>query len=696
MIRTIKAAALAVAAIALAAILFHVSAPAPALAAAPSGDFTQHDGQRYYTKAVNIDGALTLTGNLAQTAGAAGQSISLVAGTGDVTISSTDDVNIGTGVAQQITIGNETALTSVDIKVGTGNFTCEGVAASTFVFGDAAQAGDMSFGASTATSVVNIGTGIGATTLNLGTGGTGSDVITIGGGVGTVEVASGDWDISTTGGMSGIGALALDGAITQTGAVGIDTGTGAIVLDGAVSVNAGLDINNTSGITVDPVAANITPAAATGSVLDVDTATLTDSATAGSGTATSFSAYSFAAPTLAATNLTVTTSDAATVYIDAAPIAGTNETLTRSYALWVDAGKAKFDGDVTVDGTLTAPSFDCSATTAWSGSALSFNASSNFAVNVATGTSTGTVTLGGTGTQSIAVGNGAGVKTVALGSTNTTSTTTVGAGSGGLIANADASSLRNTTTGAVTLDFRDYSDTADDDMAHVVQSVNCTDASTGAEDCDWSVAVVEAGAAADVRILIDADAGITLGSATNSAVTLTTTGTGDAAVVLPTGAVSGTEILDGTIGAADEAYAGRGQIVICGDAVTVNNNTVYYGPNTAVTATAIGGMTCNTAAAGNVTEATADEPAFTAKAFQVRGMVCRQVDGNATLTYTLRTAAAATVPSVTCATTDGQLDCVADVQTTTEIASGATVAVSVASTADVGTVAFVCVIDVAY
>lgn len=144
------------------------------------------------------------------------------------------------------------------------------------------------------------------------------------------------------------------------------------------------------------------------------------------------------------------------------------------------------------------------------------------------------------------------------------------------------------------------------------------------------------------------------------------------------------------------ANPGRGQIVICGDLTTINNNTVYYGPITTVTADAPGGMDCDVTAAGNATEATADAPAFTAKAFHVLGMVCRNADTNAAVTYALRTAAGATTPSVTCSVADGELDCVADVQTTTAIASGATVAIAASSTADMGAVAFVCTIDIAY
>ncbi len=49
-----------------------------------------------------------------------------------------------------------------------------------------------------------------------------------------------------------------------------------------------------------------------------------------------------------------TVTNASTVSISGAPVAGTNATLTNSYALNVESGTAHFGGNVTVDGTLTA------------------------------------------------------------------------------------------------------------------------------------------------------------------------------------------------------------------------------------------------------------------------------------------------------------------------------------------------------
>jgi hypothetical protein len=80
--------------------------------------------------------------------------------------------------------------------------------------------------------------------------------------------------------------------------------------------------------------------------------TVTDSSTAAAGTATNAVFNSFAQPTLAATNAGVVTTNAATVYVANAPAAGTNQTITNPYALWVDDGKSRLDGAVEVGSTI--------------------------------------------------------------------------------------------------------------------------------------------------------------------------------------------------------------------------------------------------------------------------------------------------------------------------------------------------------
>jgi len=123
---------------------------------------------------------------------------------------------------------------------------------------------------------------------------------------------------------------------------------------------------------------------------------------------------------------------------------------------------------------------------------------------------------------------------ITLGSANNAGITLLGTGV----------SVRNSATGNVTVDYRDYADSADDDMAHAIVTVNCTDAGTGAEDCDYTIGVVEAGAAAETRFNINADGGIEIGSANNDSISLTTDGTGDGELTVPNESISAAEILN--------------------------------------------------------------------------------------------------------------------------------------------------------
>ena len=105
------------------------------------------------------------------------------------------------------------------------------------------------------------------------------------------------------------------------------------------------------GLVLTPGAKSGTPGLA-GKSLEIDAQTHTDTNTAASGTAAAQAFTSFQQATQAAANTSITITDAATVYIANAPLAGTNVTLTNSYALWVDDGTVRFDGALRVDGVL--------------------------------------------------------------------------------------------------------------------------------------------------------------------------------------------------------------------------------------------------------------------------------------------------------------------------------------------------------
>ncbi|OGR29709.1 MAG: hypothetical protein A2139_02360 [Desulfobacca sp. RBG_16_60_12] len=241
-----------------------------------------------------------------------------------------------------------------------------------------------------------------------------------------------------------------------------------------------------------------------------------------------------------------------------------------------------------------------------------------------------------------------------------------------------------------TISFYDSSMAGDEATSGVGAQIilNCPTGTTAGndEDCDLDFKV---GAAGTLGTPIRVDT-------TDSGVQTVQIGDGGAANYLSIGATGYTVGVGTSI-----IMAPRDVVQICGENTTINNNTVYYGPDiTLVSNTS--GLTCDINAVGNVDEATADAPAFTNKAVQVTGMTCRnEADSGASISYTLRTAAGATVPSVTC-TIDGtgaaaERDCVADVQTTTAIAAGATLAIAAASTSDIADAnGFICNVQVAY
>ena len=166
-----------------------------------------------------------------------------------------------------------------------------------------------------------------------------------------------------------VGSIELPGIVGLTADIGTLRVTNVIIdkniyVSQASTFNSGITVN-AGGISVQGDSAimgklslggvNVTADAwgANGIQMQVAGSTFTDNSTAASGTATNAVFNSFAAPTLAATNTSVTTTNAATVYIQGAPTAGTNQTITNAYALWVDAGTTRLDDQLMFSGVAT-------------------------------------------------------------------------------------------------------------------------------------------------------------------------------------------------------------------------------------------------------------------------------------------------------------------------------------------------------
>ncbi|MEO7531748.1 MAG: tail fiber domain-containing protein, partial [Sediminibacterium sp.] len=109
----------------------------------------------------------------------------------------------GTVGGNTISIGNNVSTTGIVQRVGTGNYSLDGAATSTYsigaatttgtiVIGGTAQtgAGTITVGRSSASNTLNLGTGTGLTTVNIATGSTLSNTVVIGGSGTSVGIGS--------------------------------------------------------------------------------------------------------------------------------------------------------------------------------------------------------------------------------------------------------------------------------------------------------------------------------------------------------------------------------------------------------------------------------------------------------------------------------------------------------------------------
>lgn len=76
--------------------------------------------------------------------------------------------------------------------------------------------------------------------------------------------------------------------------------------------------------------------------IQISPRTITNSGTAASGTVAQHVNNGFLIPTFAATNTGITYTNASNIYIDGAPVAGANITITNPWSLYVNAGKSYF------------------------------------------------------------------------------------------------------------------------------------------------------------------------------------------------------------------------------------------------------------------------------------------------------------------------------------------------------------------
>jgi hypothetical protein len=147
--------------------------------------------------------------------------------------------------------------------------------------------------------------------------------------------------------------------ITQAGNVFVsnstnstNSSTGGLTVAGGIGVSGNIIIGN-SNLTTGPNSTN-------GNIFSVGNTVSnnwTDNVTGSSGNVSNWIQSYFASYTLNSVNTNVITTSASTVFIAGSPIAGTNETITNSYSLYINSGNNYLGVGITKAGSLSTNAF---------------------------------------------------------------------------------------------------------------------------------------------------------------------------------------------------------------------------------------------------------------------------------------------------------------------------------------------------
>lgn len=270
--------------------------------------------------------------------------------------------------------------------------------------------------------------------------------------------------------------------------------TSTLLVDGTSTLVGNTDV---SGRLRSSGNQSVTAWTTTGQAFDVAAATFTDTSTAAAGVVASRALNTFNQPTLASTNA-ITVTNAANVYIANAPAAGTNTTITNTYALWVDNGNVLFDGNLSVGGTAT-----ITGTSTFTGAAT-FNGAI---------ASNGGITLGNAAADALTItSNTATVNNTLTLAYDAATTNTV----------VDVLSIQRTSSGTPAngigagLAFKVETTASNIETGATIDAV-VTDVTATSEDFDITFNTMAAGAAAAERARITSGSNFLLGTTTTPA-----------------------------------------------------------------------------------------------------------------------------------------------------------------------------------
>lgn len=172
---------------------------------------------------------------------------------------------------------------------------------------------------------------------------------------------------STSGGIRSLGGIGVSnntdavssangGSFTTSGGVGIVKKLFVGGVSTFENVNETVSLNVLGGMTINKkllIGSNYSgnPLSADGIYLQSSGYTFTDNTTVASGTVSSVNFNFLGINSLDASNSNINTTNSSTLFIEGAPLSGTNQTITNRYSIYVDEGVSRFNGDVQIKST---------------------------------------------------------------------------------------------------------------------------------------------------------------------------------------------------------------------------------------------------------------------------------------------------------------------------------------------------------
>ena len=160
------------------------------------------------------------------------------------------------------------------------------------------------------------------------------------------------WGTKTNADWDAVDAL-FNAAGTGT-SVGLNVGSGkTLSVAGTLTATGSFSATGPTAIFGSATATGSALTTTSPAKIYTSTGTYTDNTTAASGTAAHGTAVAIGNPAIAASNASVTYTKASSLYVNGAPTAGANVTITNPYALYVNSGNSYLDGNLSVTGTST-------------------------------------------------------------------------------------------------------------------------------------------------------------------------------------------------------------------------------------------------------------------------------------------------------------------------------------------------------